>query len=430
MKKVLIIGYLEPYCLYRGGSPRTLGLANYLIEFGWQPIVLTAPLRGKPDFGAKVKIIETPYRDMFYHLKKLLRWFGISSDRSVSEQLKEKIGVTSKKSFIDFLLNSYMAIFAYPDTEKYWKSFAIKETDKLLEKEKIDAVISIWPITAHLVAKELKDKYKIPWIADFTHLWSQGYYYKYGPIRKLFDKKLEIKTILKADALTTVSDYFIGKLKELHKRQFIHFIPHGFDPSWLQTAPPSLTTKFTITYTGHIYPEKQRVSKFFIAIKELIDENLLNPEEVEIRFYGEEGDWLKKEIEKYKLSEIIHQYGPIPHRVSLQKQHESQILLHLGWDDKNIKGFYTSKIFEYLAAQRPILGVGGASDGVVEKLLSETKAGVYGKEILEVKNFIKAFYDEYKFQGKITYQGDIKKINKYSHRKMAKKFADILNRLI
>ena len=48
MKKVLIIGYLWPYCRHQGGSPRTLGLVNYLAEFGWHPIVLTPPLSKEP----------------------------------------------------------------------------------------------------------------------------------------------------------------------------------------------------------------------------------------------------------------------------------------------------------------------------------------------------------------------------------------------
>jgi hypothetical protein len=233
MKKVLIIGYLWPYCRYRGGSPRTLGLTNYLSEFGWQPIVLTAPLKEGLNFGAKIKIIETSYRNMFYYWKKFFKLFGINPKESVSGQIKEKLGITSKKSFIDFLLNSYMAIFAYPDTEKGWRLFAIKEADKLLRKERIDAMISVWPITAHLIARELKRRYKIPWVADFSHLWSQGYYYQYGPIRRLIDKRLEKKTMREVDALTTVSPFFVRKLRELHQWQPIYFIPHGFDPTGL-----------------------------------------------------------------------------------------------------------------------------------------------------------------------------------------------------
>jgi hypothetical protein len=47
-------------------------------------------------------------------------------------------------------------------------------------------------------------------------------------------------------------------------------------------------------------------------------------------------------------------------------------------------GVYTGKIFEYLAAQRPILAIGG-SKGVVKELLDDTNAGVYVTSIKGVK---------------------------------------------
>jgi hypothetical protein len=103
---------------------------------------------------------------------------------------------------------------------------------------------------------------------------------------------------------------------------------------------------------------------------------VIDRKDVDVRFYGTSQGWLKKEIAQHNLSDIVHQSGVVSRSTSLQKQRESQILLHLGWDDKNIKGFYTSKIFEYLSAQRQVLAVGGASAEVVRDLLRETKAGV------------------------------------------------------
>ena len=397
MKKVLIIGYLWPYCrseaLNRSGSVRTIALAKYLSEFGWQPIIVTAPLREKP---SNIRIIETSYRDIFYFWKKLLSLFGIKSDKSVSGKLKEKLGITSKKSFIDFLLNSYMAIFAYPDTEKEWKLFAIKSASNLLEKEKIEAIISFWPITAHLVAKELKNKYRIPWIADFSHLWSRGYYYQFGPIRKFIDKRLEIKTLLSANAITTVSQPLAENLRSLHKQKPVYPIIHGFDLAWLDISSTSLNSKFSITYTGNIYVGKEKPSRLFAVLKELIDDKLINRNDVEVLFYGGKYGWLEKETKKYGLADIVHQCGNVPHSISLQKQRESQILLHLGWDDEKIKGMYAAKVFEYLAAKRPILAVGGASDEVVRDLLFKTHGGKYGKTVGEIKNILRDFYSEYK----------------------------------
>ncbi len=105
------------------------------------------------------------------------------------------------------------------------------------------------------------------------------------------------------------------------------------------------------------------------------------------------------------------------------------MLLLFNWNDPQIKGWYPLKFFEYIAAQRSILAIGGSGDDVVKKLLYEIKAGIYCKTVEESKNALKELYSEYKQKGKTTYNGDIKKINKYNIREKAKQFAEILNRI-
>lgn len=106
-------------------------------------------------------------------------------------------------------------------------------------------------------------------------------------------------------------------------------------------------------------------------------------------------------------------------------------MLHLNWGDKKETGIFSGKFPEYLAARRPIIAAGGlGQDIVVKEILSETNAGVYCPEIEDIKKSLVRFYSEYKEKGKVTFNGNIEKINKYSYREMAKKFAKILNSII
>jgi hypothetical protein len=434
IKKVLIIANLFH------ASPRIPGVAIYLPEFGWEATILTIPLSEEAKnylglsqkFFKRVKIIETPYRgDIFWFWRKIFKFLGFDITKSILNQVKQKIGITSKGSFVDSIFNFYRTIFAYPDEEKEWKKPALKVASKFLEKEKIDAIISSSsPVTAHIIAKELKKKYEIPWVADFRDLWTQNHNYPYSRWRKIFERRLEIKTLRSADALVTVSEPWVERLKELHQKEKVYTITNGFDPNKINNPPINLTNKFTITYTGQIYLGKQDPLKVLIALKDLITEKIIDPNKVEVRVYGPEENWLKKEIKKYGLSSIMKQYGVIPREISLKRQWESQLLLLLNWENLQEKGVYPLKIFEYLAAQRPILATGGFGSDVVKKLLNETKAGVYCSKVEDIKNSLRKFYLEYKHNGKVRFNGDIEKINKYSHREMAKKFADILNRLI
>jgi hypothetical protein len=128
------------------------------------------------------------------------------------------------------------------------------------------------------------------------------------------------------------------------------------------------------------------------------------------------------------MQKIAKQYGVVSREVSLQKQRESQLLLLLNWSDDLALGVYTGKLFEYLAAQRPILSMGKAG-GVIEELLNETGAGVFAPTVNDIKDFLTKCYSEYRSTGEVIYSGRELKIRKYSHSGMARKFSEVLNDL-
>jgi glycosyltransferase involved in cell wall biosynthesis len=105
------------------------------------------------------------------------------------------------------------------------------------------------------------------------------------------------------------------------------------------------------------------------------------------------------------------------------------LLLQLKWNDARQRGAYSAKIFEYLAAGRPILAVGGYHD-VVNELLDKTKAGICDFAVEDIKKTIKELYHEYRLKGMIAYNGDESTVDKYSHREMAREFAVVLGQLI
>lgn len=430
MKKVLIVAHL----LY--SSPRIPGLAKYLPEFGWQPIVLTAPIGQKldwqfgppDDFVRCVRTMETPHQDVLGFIRRLLR---LDSDEPIGEAVRGRLGVNSQKSSADLFLRLGGAIICYPDGERGWGSIAVEAGGGILRNEGIDAIISSSPpVTSHVIANKLKRQYKIPWVAELRDLWSQNANYSYGRVRNLVDRRLELRILSDTSALITVSRPWVEKLRLLHRGKPTYEITNGFDPKEVNTPPAPLTGKFTITYTGHIYPGKQAPSKLFVALRELISDRTMDSSDIEVRFYGHKKEWLTREIEEYGLHGIVKQYGVVPRQVSFQKQRESQILLILNWEDRQERGVYPLKIFEYLAAKRPVLATGGLGDDVIKELLDETRAGLYGATVESIKNVLSDLYAEYRLKGKIGYYGNGEKIKKYSYREIARRFAEILDSLL
>jgi len=423
LKRVLIITYCFPPRL-GVASLRLKGLAKYLSEFGWEPVILTADLPGTPD--QSFKVIQTPYPgDITALLKKKL---GLNSSKGFQEQIGISLAIREgKKSFTRKLITIIKGLIAYPDEQKCWYSIAVKTGMKIMKEGNFKAIISSsGPVTTHLVAKELKIKYNIPWIADLRDLWTQNHNYSYGILRKWFERRLEVNTLSYADAIVTVSEPLAENLSTLHTKKSIFVIPNGFDPEEMMQEP--LTKQFTITYTGQLYQGKQNPELFLKAISELITQKLIYRNNIEIRFFGPTQYWLEQEIKKYGLVEVVQQYGIISREIVLKKQRESQILLFLNWNNPQERGVYTGKLFEYLAARRPILAIGGLK-GVVSELLEKTGTGIYlSNSIIHLKEVLNLWYKEYKVTGQVVYRGRDNQVAKYSHREMAKKFAIVLNK--
>ncbi|MFA5386571.1 MAG: hypothetical protein WC297_02835 [Candidatus Paceibacterota bacterium] len=424
MKKVLIIGHFWPYHL--GGSKRVFGLAKYLPEFDWEPIILTGFLKKRPDF--KIKTIETNSYNTIVRLKKIL---GLNPQKGFQKQIGIPSEIREKEhSLTTKIMKLIEGIITYPDVEKDWKPFALKAAKEFLKTEKINALISVSPVPAHFIARELKKQYKIPWIADFPDLWSYNVSYQYGPLRKLLDIELEKRTIKLADFLTTSCLPQQKILERLHRKKLIQTIMLGYDPESVNDPPKELTKKFTITYTGLWQGQQRDPEKLFMVLRELISEELISPKDIEVRFYGPPQEWIERKIDKYRLSNIVKQLGVVSWHDCLERQRESQLLLFLNWGgkEKAASGVFSGKLLDYLASRRPIIGVGGiGEDKVIKEIFLETKAGTYCPRPEDIRECLLKFYSEYKKKGKVDYRGNSEAINKYNNREMSRKFAKILN---
>ena len=110
-------------------------------------------------------------------------------------------------------------------------------------------------------------------------------------------------------------------------------------------------------------------------------------------------------------------------------QRESQVLLVLPWNDPRETGHHSAKLFEYFAAERPILAVGG-SRGVLTETLEETHAGVHALSKEQLREFLLNAYAEYKKSGHVSYSGDRRAIEQYSHPEMARSYAQLLDGIV
>ena len=414
MKKVLYIAF--NYNHDTGiASKRLRGVAKYLPSFGWKPIVIVPRTSNETVRIDNVRVVETDYQDM------------ISKFMPQSEKTGRKREVSSRdqtNKFVSKAISIAGEIFAYPDSAKYWKKPAIEEAGKIIENEKIDAILSSSsPVTSHMIAHELKEKYGIPWIADLRDLWNLNPYINHNFARRFFEKRLEMKTFENVDVLTTTTEIAKKTLEKIHPDKKITPVVSGFDPKDFEnTKQTKRSEKLTLMYAGSLYSGKRDPSILFESINQLINENKIAADDIIIDFYGDETN-LEVLSEKFNIKNNVNIHGRITQAEVLTHQMNSDILLLISWMDESEKMFIPGKVYDCIGCKKPILSI-GYKEGSLKDLIDKTNIGYHVSDVEGCKKAIYDYYTKYN-NDDLKYCGN-EFADEYSLENTAKRFAQLL----
>ncbi|MEN9828425.1 MAG: hypothetical protein RJA11_1041, partial [Bacteroidota bacterium] len=176
MKNVLIIAYYFP----PSGGPgvqRVLKHIQYLRDFGWNPIVLTV---SNGDFPARDEsllskipadiIVERTHIYEPYDAYRMLmgQKKGVPIDVNVIKNDHQR------RSIKERIAEAIRATLFIPDARIGWLPTAIPKAMELIEKHSISAIYnSSPPYTTSLIARQLKRKTGLHWVAGFRDPWTE-----------------------------------------------------------------------------------------------------------------------------------------------------------------------------------------------------------------------------------------------------------------
>ncbi len=275
----------------------------------------------------------------------------------------------------------------------------IKQGRKLIKEEGIDMIFSSFrPSATHLIARALKKEFPhITWIADYRDVTPDPM--RSHPRSFKFIIAAHKRILKYADEVLTVSDGLKENLSRYHKN--VSVIRNGFERSLLNNGEGARSKFFTFTYTGIIYRKTQRADMLFRALRSLIDEQKIDEREIQFAHAGKDPDYWREVATEYQLSGIFVNKGLIPHNEAIELQRASNINVLLTWSSKDLQGIVTGKVYEYLAARKPIFTlINGIRDKEIEQIIESSGAGKVfynrAEELENIKSFLHREYLKWK----------------------------------
>ncbi|MCH2196017.1 glycosyltransferase [Kordia sp.] len=425
-KKVVIITY---YWIPAGGPgvQRWLKFVKYLRNFDIEPILFVPKNPSYPmideTFSADIPEDVTIIKQPIFEPYKFAEIFSKKKSKTISKG----IIANEKQSFVEKLLLYIRGNFFIPDARKYWVKPSVKFLKKYLKDNNIDAVVTTGPPhSLHLIGLQLRRELNIKWLADFRDPWTSiGYHEKLRLTKKSHQKHLQFESevLQTADQVVTTSFTTKEEFSAL-TNQPIEVITNGYDVE--KYTPTPMDEKFTISHIGSLLSERNPLILWEV-VEELVQEDQDFAKDVQLQFAGVVSEDIQSVIRETGLEKYTTYFGYVSHQRALQLQRASQLLLVIEIDAEKTKGIIAGKLFECMAAERPIIGL-GPKDADIAKIIQETNTGTYFlyTEKEKLKTQIAAYYEAYKQQKlNVSAIG----LQQYSRKALTQKLAEVLHSL-
>ena len=376
--RLLVITYYWPPS-GGAGVQRCLKFVKHLGHFGVEATVVTVdaaqatyPVRDESllaEVPTEVRVIRTRTSEPFESYKKLtgraVPYGGFANE--------------GKPGLLQKALRFVRGNLFIPDPRRGWNRHALAAVEQLLAAgETFDAVLtSSPPHSTQLIGLELQRRHGLRWLADLRDPWTDIYYYKdlhHTPFAAWLDARYERQVLTQADAVLVTSPetkrLFLAKLPTLATAKF-HVLPNGYDESDFRSASQPPTHCLRITHTGTI-TELYRIEGLLRALSTCAARHPDVP--LRLRFVGQVSAELRGQIARAGLLPATEFVAFVPHDESVAYLLSASALLMAIPDVPRNFGILPGKVFEYLAANKPILCVGPAGSDA-DHLLQERGAG-------------------------------------------------------
>ena len=271
----------------------------------------------------------------------------------------------------------WWANYIVPDpTAVSWFPQALVQLLKLIRTDRPDVIVTTsGPESSHLLGLVARG-FGIRWVADYRDDWLRDVRHP-APLR-VIDRALERQIARRSTIVTAVNDAIAADVSRRHGvRAFT--VSNGFDRTAVAGASDERATldptRFSLVYTGLLaidVGEQPVVNRgrdaqtFLDALTLLVAKDPVFATRLELVVAGPISDSEREVLTRGELGNVVRVLGLLPREQALGLQQAADGLLLIPGG----AGATTAKVYEYLAARKPIFAV-TEHDGVAAELLRE-----------------------------------------------------------
>lgn len=352
MRTVLLIAFHFPPLTGSSGVQRTLRFAQYLPEAGWRPVVVTATPNAYEQTDARTldqvpagcEVIRVPALDAARHLA---------------------------------IAGRYPRCLEMPDRWASWSWAGRWLAAGAARRFGAQAVWSTYPIaTAHLIGAAVAKRTGLPWVADFRDPMAQEGY-PADPARRQGYRAIEREAAEHAARMVFVTPGAMRMYRERFAGLPAHrfaLIENGFDESAFAAAVADTPSRprgqpLVLLHSGIVYPAERDPTNLVRAIAKLDREGRIRRGDLILRFRAPVHAQLILDLANaLGVADYFEVLPPVPYLEALAEMSASDALLAM--QAANCNAQIPAKVYEYLRAGRPILGLADP-EGDTGRLLSD-----------------------------------------------------------
>ena len=369
MRLLLIAFYFPP--AGGGGVQRTLKFCRHLPEFGVDVDVL-APSDPKWFAVDEPLMAEIPAATTVHRTRFLGPRSSFRGDALRGSSGPRRAAVHARYAYERALI---------PDKAAPWAATAVPAAVRIVRRRHIDAIMTTSPPpSVHLIGAAVAAATARPWVADLRDSWLAHPHRRYesrGVRAKRAVERTMARTVARrASALVAVTEAIAAELGGLDPSAAAktHVIGHGVDLSDFDGLAYAPEGPFTIVHTGAFFGQRSP-RPFLTAVRDLLARREDLRGQVRVRFVGDLRASDRAWARALHIDDAWEETGFLPFRDAVAAQRSADALLLLiphadGRGDTVISG----KVYEYLAARRPVLAAVPPA-GVAAELVRSAGAG-------------------------------------------------------